>query len=143
MTALRNTLICFGVFWISTTVALPLGFLFSKLDRGIIYGDSILDALAMGVMLSLGRACAAILAGMFIALTGVGRKPERWALLLAILYVVDAPRHSPWQGLASWYRVCLSVPVILPAVACVCAAWITARTRPASQTPAPTGEPAE
>jgi len=127
----RNTFISLGVFWLSITLALPLSFLFARLSGGIPYGRSILAALAMGVMLSLGRTCAAVLAGMFVALTAVGPRPERWAWLLAILYATDTPWRSHWLHAATpWDRAWQGVALVLPPLAYLAAAFLTARYRP-------------
>ncbi len=126
----QNFLISFGVFWLSL---LPVGFLagvFQKLDDGIRYGDSLYSAIAMGVMTSLGQTVAAILAGVLVTLAVSSRKPERWALVVATLYVVDAPVSFHWGAPPMlFHRLWQSVTVLFPAVACVAAAAITARLR--------------
>jgi hypothetical protein len=129
----QNLLIAFGVFWLSL---LPVGLLagfFSKLNEGIRYGDSLYSGIAMGVMTSLGRAVAAVLAGVLVTLAVSSRKPERWALVLAALYVVDAPVSFHWEGTPMLFdRLWQSVSLLFPAVACLAAAAITARLRRSS-----------
>jgi hypothetical protein len=88
MTTIRNILIGFGVFWLSFWTVIPFEWPFMKL--GITYGDSVLSAVAMGIMNSIGRTLAAGLAGVMVTLVASGRKSERWSLLVAILYVADS-----------------------------------------------------
>jgi hypothetical protein len=130
MTRVRNVLISFGVFWLSVWMVVPLAWLFGKLNNGIIYGDSVLAAIAMGVMTSLGRAFAASVAGGLVTLTAAGRKPERWAFIIAILYVVDAPVRRHWHlPPTGWDRLWQSVDLLFPAIVCVAAAFMTVRFR--------------
>lgn len=105
-----------------------LDWLFSKATDGIIYGDGVLDAIAMGVMTSLGRTLAAIVAGALVTLTAAGRKPERWALIVATLYAIDQPVRYHWRlPPTAWDRLWWSVHLLSPAIACIAAAFITAR----------------
>ena len=66
MAAIRNILISFGAFWLSLWTVAPLGWPFSKLNTGMVYGDGVLSNLAMGLMTSMGRTLAAILAGVLV-----------------------------------------------------------------------------
>lgn len=139
MTALRNTLITAGAFYLSIWIALPLEFLIGKLNSRIIYDNTILAAVAMGVMLALGRACAAVFAGMFVTLTILGRKPERWSYLLAILYLsAVAQSRSHWhRPPEAWDIVSEAVRIVVPPIACLAAAFLTAWYRPTPEAPAP------
>jgi hypothetical protein len=130
MSKVRNILISFGVFWLSVWMAVPLTWLSGKLNDRIIYGDSALEAIAMGMMTSLGRAFAAILAGAVVTLIVAGRKPERWAFVIAILYVIDAPVRHHWHlPPTGWDRLWQSVDLLFPAIVCIAAAFMTARFR--------------
>jgi hypothetical protein len=82
MTRVRDVLICFGVFWLSEWLIAPFGWLFGRLADRIIFEDGVLGAIALGIMLSLGRAFAAVVAGALATLTVSGRKPERWLISL-------------------------------------------------------------
>jgi hypothetical protein len=129
----QNFLVSFGVFWLSV---LPVGLLsgfFQKLNDGIRYGDSLYSGIAMGVMTSLGRTVAAIIAGVLVTLAVSSRRPERWALVIAALYVVDAPVSFHWEGTPMLFdRLWQSVSLLFPAVACLAAAAITVRLRRSS-----------
>jgi hypothetical protein len=126
MPRVRNILITFGVFWLSLWTVAPLVWLFSKLNAGIIYGDSVLEAIAMGAMTSMGRSVAAILAGLLVTFTADGRKPERWALAIATLYVIDAPVRHHWHlGPTPWDRIWQTADLLFPALACIGAAMTT------------------
>jgi hypothetical protein len=122
----RNILITFGAFWLSLWTVAPLGWLFDKLNAKVIYGDTVVEALAMGAMTSMGRSFAAILAGLLVTFTADGRKPERWALAVATLYVIDAPvRHHWYLGPTPWDRIWQASDLLFPALACIGAAMTT------------------
>jgi hypothetical protein len=130
MSAIRNVLICFGVFWLSLWVAAVLARLLGTLNDGIVYGDGVLSALAMGVMSSMGRTLAAVLAGILITVVVASQKSELWALVVAALLVVDAPvRHHWGYPATAWDRLWQSVDLLFPAFACVLAAVLTAYLR--------------
>ena len=122
----QNFLISFGVFWLSL---LPTSS-FQRLNDGIrYYGDSLYSGIAMGVMTSVGRTIAAIVAGALVTLVASGRKPERWALVVAALYVLHAPRFH-WEGPPTAFdRLWQCVNLLFPALACIVAAGVTARFR--------------
>jgi hypothetical protein len=104
---------------------------FIRLGNGIIYGSGRLDIIAEGVMTSMGRALAAALAGVLVVLFVASPKPQFWAFVVAALYVIRPPVHSHWVVTPtardrSWQIV----DVQWPAIACILAAFITARLRP-------------
>lgn len=125
----RNLLIALVAFWLSVWAATLLAWLFGRLSSGVIYGDGVLDAIAMGVMTSMGRAVAAALAAAIVTLSAAGPKPERWAFLVAILYVVDASRMHWHLPPRAWDRLWQSVDLLWPALACAVVAVIIARLR--------------
>lgn len=131
MSVIRNTLISFGTFWLSLWVAWVLQLpSYDKLINAVVRDQTVLTALAMGVMSSMGRTLAAILAGILVTVVVASRKSELWALIVAVLYVVDAPVHYHWFSPAtSWDRLWQGVNLVFPAVACIAAAIITARLR--------------
>lgn len=128
MTRLQNLFVSFGAFWLSLWLARFLAWPFAKLNDGIVYGDGVLSALGLGVMSSMGRTLAAVLAGALVTVIVASRKSELWALIVAILYVVDAPVRHHWGYPATgWDRLWQSVDLAFPAIACIVAAVITAR----------------
>jgi hypothetical protein len=130
MSAIRNVLICFGVFWLWLWVAAVLARLLVTLNDGIVYRDGVLSALAMGVMSSMGRTLAAVVAGILITVVVTSQKSELWALVVAALLVVDAPvRHHWGYPATAWDRLWQSVDLLFPALACVLAAVLTAYLR--------------
>jgi hypothetical protein len=142
MSAIRNILISFGVFWLSLWTVAPLGWPVAKLTNGIVYGDGVLSALAMGVMTSMGRTLAAILAGVLVTVIISGRKSELWALIVAVLYVVDAPLRRHWfQTPTSSDRLWQGIDLVFPAIACIVAAFIVARLRRNRSNPGRVAEP--
>jgi hypothetical protein len=125
----RNILISFGAFWLSVWTLTPLVWLSSKLNNKIIYGDSVLEAIAMGAMTSMGRSVGAIIAGLLVTFTVDGRKPERWAFVVAALYVIDVPVRHHWHlGPTPWDRIWQTADLLFPALACIGAA-VTTRLR--------------
>jgi hypothetical protein len=121
-------LISFGVFWLSLLPVAPLGWPFAKLNNGIVYGDGVQSSLAMGVMTSRGRTLAATLAGVLVTVIS-DRRSELWALIVAVLYGVDAPLRRQWfQRPTSSDRLWQCIDLVFPAVACI-AGVITARLR--------------
>ena len=130
MSLIRNTLISFGAFWLSLWTVAPLGWPFDKLNNGITYGDSVLSTFAMGVMTSMGRTLAAVVAGVLVTVIISGRKSQLWALFVAVLYVVDAPLRYHWfSSPTSSDRLWQGINLVFPAIACIAAAFITARLR--------------
>jgi hypothetical protein len=138
MFMIRNALVCFGVFWFWRWTAGLLALLLGRLNDGIIYGDGVFAAIAMGVMSSMARTVAAALAGVIVTFVVAGRKPQLWSLVVAALTVVDAPVRYHWRSPAtSWDLLWQSVSLLFPAVVCVAVAFITARVCPKQSTPEP------
>jgi hypothetical protein len=137
MSAIRNALISFGVFWLSLWVAWALQFVYSvKLINAAVREETVLSALAMGVLSSLDRTVAAVLAGVFVTLIVASPKSKVWALVVAVLYVVDAPVRHHWGYPATgWDRLWQGVDLVFPAIACLAAALITAHIRRKRLTP--------
>lgn len=132
MLTIRNILISCGVFYLSVSIAPLLAWPFFWLSGKIIFSDSFLSAIAMGVWICKGETFAAILAGALVAVAVVSQKPFHWALLVAALNILDALRtvRGKWYlPPRAWDGVWQSVYVLLPAVACVIAALLTAHLR--------------
>jgi len=128
MSGIQKILITLGVFWLSIWVAAAIGWPLGKVTNGFTYSDGIFDAFKLAVFNSLGRTIAAILAGVLITIVVSGPKSQLWALILGILYLIDAPVRFRWSYPAtSWDRLWQGVALLLPAVACVAAAFVTAR----------------
>ena len=126
----QNFLISCGVFWLSLLLVGRLARFFGWLNEGVIYGDSLFSGIAMGVMTSMGRTIAAIVAGTLVTLIVSSRKPERWALVVATLYVVGARVSFHWENPPTAFdRLWQCVNLLFPALACIVAAGVTARFR--------------
>jgi hypothetical protein len=89
----------------------------------------VLDAIAMGVMDSMGRAIAAALAAATVTLSATSKKPYRWAFVVAILYIVKAPTQHWHVSPTAWGRLWQTVNVLWPALACLVVAIIIAKLR--------------
>jgi hypothetical protein len=97
MSAIRNLLISFGVFWLSIWVAWVLQRpSYDRLINAVVRDETVLSGLAMGVLSSMGRTVAAVLAGVLVTVVIAGRKSELWTLIVAVLYVIDAPVRHHW-----------------------------------------------
>jgi hypothetical protein len=131
MVKIRNILVSCGAFWVSLWVAELIGWPFDKLSNQIVYGDSIFSAIALGIVISVPKSIAAALTGVIVTMVVVSRRSEPWALFAAVLYVVtDVPvRHHSVYPVNSWDRTWQIVDWVFPAVACIAAAFFTARLR--------------
>ena|SRR5438874_1917775 len=126
----QNFLISCGIFWLSLLLTGRLVRFFRWLNDGVIYGDSLYSGIAMGMSMSMGPTVAAILAGVLVTLAVSSRKPERWALVVAALYIVGAPWSFHWKAPPTAFdRLVQGAALLFPALACVVAAAITARLR--------------
>jgi len=130
LSCLRNALIAAGFYWVSTWAIVPLAILFGKFDQRIVYGDSILAAILMGVMLSLARAVAAGAAGICITLVADGKRPEFWAIIPSVLYATRMFRGFSHPPASTWYRVMMNVDRFFPAIVCIALAFLVAKVRP-------------
>ncbi len=134
MSIIRNILISCGVFYLSRAWIAPLlQWPFFRLNGKIIFSDSFLSAIAMGIWNSKVQTLAAILAGLLVAVAVVDRKPFRWALVVAALNIEAAlltMMREKWNiPPNAWDRVWQGVYVLLPAIACVVAAILTTHLR--------------
>jgi hypothetical protein len=143
MSTVRNILISFGVFWLSLWAARVLQLhSYDGVINAVVRDETVLSAFVMGVMSSLGRTLAAILAGILVTVIIASRKSELWAFIVALLYVIDAPVRHHWGSPATgWDRLWQSVDLVFPAVACIAAAIITARLRGNRSNPGPVAQP--
>jgi hypothetical protein len=78
----------FGAFGLSTQTIALFAWIFMKLNNGIIYGDGLLNAVAMGMMISMGSALSAALGAALVSSSLDSPKPVRWAFIVAFLYVL-------------------------------------------------------
>lgn len=129
MSWVQKVLIAFGAFWLSLWAAPLVGWPLDKLTSRITYTDTLFNALALGVVNSLDRTLAAILGGVLVVVVIRGRKPEFWAFIVAVLYLLNAPRPGWVSPATDWDRLWQTVSMVFPAIACIVAAFITARLR--------------
>jgi hypothetical protein len=129
MSWIQKTLIAFGAFWLSLWVAPVIGLPLDKLTNRITYTDTIFNAFALGVINSLDLTLAAMLTGMLVTVVITGRRSELWAIIVAALYLLDTRHFHGLIHATGWDRIWRSVALVFPAVACLAAAFITARFR--------------
>jgi len=139
MRRVRNFLISTGAYWLSDYPVGLVAYVFGKLNNGVIYGYSIFSVIAMGFMESLGRSVCATLGAAIVVLSVDDEKPQRWALLVALLYVVIGRSRYHWARdyvPTTWDRVEQISNALWPAVICVIAANLFVRMRRGSLRPA-------
>lgn len=121
----RNLLISIGAFWISRQPVVLFAWLVGKVNTGIMYGDSFVAALGLGVMNGMGRAICAGLGAAVVAFWATGRRPHRWALVVALLYAVAARPHYHYvRPTTNWDRISQTADVLWPAVVCLLVAAV-------------------
>src|SRR5260370_40414039 len=129
MSWIRKSLVAFGVFWVSFWVNALIGWPLSKLTSRMTYTNTLFDAFALGIMNSLARAITAILAGVLLTFAVDGRKSELWAVSLAGLYLIYTPRFHWVIRPTDWDRLWQGIDLVFPPIACIAAAFVTARVR--------------
>jgi len=120
---IRNILIAFGAYYLSLWTAPLFSWCFNGLSRHFSYtSESLLSAVMYGVVTSMGRAVSAILAAAIVGVSADSETPERWAYVVALLYVVDASLRYHWK----WKvpptlsdHLWLGVDRFFPTIACV------------------------
>jgi hypothetical protein len=131
---IRNILVAFGAFYLSLWTAPLFSWPFDKLNHHFTYTtESLLSAVMMGMMISMGRAVSAIFAAAIVPVTADSETPERWAYIVAVLYVADASVrsiHWKWNVPPTvWDHLWLGVDRLFPAFACVIGAIVIAQYR--------------
>lgn len=130
MSWVRNLLISVGAFWISRATVIPMAWLFGKLTDGMIYHASFPSAIAIGAMNGMGRAVSAAFGAAIVTFCATGKSPQRWALVVALLYVLAARPHYHWVGSpTNLDRLTQSADILWPAVACLSIAAMIGRMR--------------
>src|ERR1700756_4601359 len=90
----RNLLISIGAFWISRQTVVLTSWLFGMATNGVIYHDvGVFSAIAIGAMDGMGRAVSAAFGAAIVTFFATGQKPHRWAVVVALLYVLAARPH--------------------------------------------------
>jgi hypothetical protein len=130
MVWVRNLLITFGAFWLSRLLVVLLSRPFLAVNNGITYGDSWLDAIALGIMTSMGRALAAAVGAGLVVFFAASPKPERWASIVAVLYLLYGSGSSHWYlPPTRWDYLWRGTDRVWPVIVCLAAAVIIARLR--------------
>jgi len=126
----RNLLISLGAFWFSLEIGVLITIPLAMLNNGRIYHDGVLDAIAEGLMTSMGMALGAVLAATLVMLAVLSLKPQRWAFLVAVLYVTRAHGRHHWVVPPSARdRLWMGVDLLWPAIACLATTAVITRLR--------------
>jgi hypothetical protein len=130
MSWVRNFLIAIGAFWLSHEPVALVAWPFMLANNGVIYGDSIISAIANGLVSGMGRAVCAGLGATVVTLSAAGEKPQRWASIVAVLYVFAARPHYHWTGSSTkWLLISQGVDVLWPAIVCLAVATIVGKKK--------------
>jgi|GEM_PF-1148789 hypothetical protein len=126
----KNLLISIGAYWLSSQLVGLVAWPFAKINSGIVYGGSIVSAIAMGMMTGMGRAVCAAFGAAIVTLLITGAKPQRWAWVVALLYVVASKPHIHWtRSPTSWDRWWQGADLLWPAILCLVVAAIIGKKR--------------
>ena len=128
----RNLLISCGAFWFSLQFVKLLALLSGRAGAVITYRDGVGGAIAMGVMMSMGRAVCAAIGGAIVSFAAIGSKPHRWAAVVALLYLIASRPHFFFLD-AKWYHWLHEAALFWPPVLCLVVAALIGRmqsTRP-------------
>jgi hypothetical protein len=130
MSSFQKLLMTFGAFGLSTQTIALFAWIFMKLNNGIIYGDGLLNAVAMGMMISMGSALSAALGAALVSSSLDSPKPVRWAFIVAFLYVLLETKRLIFHSHSSagrWYAWLNGAINVWPALLSITAAVAVAR----------------
>jgi hypothetical protein len=125
MTCVRNILTAIGVYWLCGWLALLLAMI---LPNAHTYSDTPLTAVVFGIEMQMGRALAAAIAGALVTLVATGKKPERWAFVIATLEIIGRTNFSRMPP-ERWYSIMKYTAILLPAATCIASAYLVAYFR--------------
>ncbi len=129
MRTFRNLLVTLGILYLFIWLALFFAWPIIKLRNGIILDDGLFGSTAMGLMLSLHRVFAAIVAGILVVLMLRNDRPFRWAVLLALLTIPVGPINvHAFRPLSFWEKYSYVCELVFPAFACLAAAALATRS---------------
>jgi hypothetical protein len=75
---------------------------------------------AFGVMSGMGRAVSAAFGAALVTFSITGQKPQRWALVVALLYFLAARPHYHWVDTpTNLGRLSQSADLLWPSVVCL------------------------
>ena len=86
--AIKNLLICAGLYYLSRWVALPLALGFGKIPRGIIYTGDFQSSVLAPIVLHLPVALIASVVGASLIWLVDSARPLRWVMLVTVAYAV-------------------------------------------------------
>jgi len=138
MSNFQKLLITLGAVWLSLQTVVLFAWIFGKLNTGVIYGNGVLATIAMGMMISMGRALAALLGTVLVMRSVESPKPERWALIVALLYALMptirllVQSHSRPRRWDLWLQ---GADVLWPALVAAAAAYAIGRMKRRAHTP--------
>jgi len=130
---IKNALICFGIYYISKWVTLPLALGFGKLTQGIVYSGDFEWAFVGPIVLHLPLVLVAAGAGAALIRLVDSVRPLGWVVLLSLIYLLFGffnHHGARWTLLDYWvFKV---AGALFPALSCVLVGIVSnpRRTRP-------------
>ena len=128
MSWVKNLLICFGAFWLSWQLVVPASLTIGRIANGVSFSEGFIGAIGWGIVWSVGHTVCAALGAAIVTFVAEAKEPQRWASVVALLYVVAAhPRYHYSQAPTTWDRVAQTVDTVWPAIVCVFIAYLIRR----------------
>jgi hypothetical protein len=125
MTSVRNILTAIGVYWLCSWLAFALAMI---LPNAHTYSDTPLTAVVFGIEMEMSSALVAAISGALVTLIATGKKPERWAFVIAVLAIIRRGSFSR-MPLEQWYRIMKYTAILFPVVMCIASAYLVAYFR--------------
>lgn len=133
--ALKNLLVCVGLYYLSRWVSFPLALGFGKATQGKIYSGDFEGTVVMPLVLHLPVALVAAVVGVSVIWLVDSPRPLRWATFPAVLYAFFGFFGYHWAHrplLLDW--VFEAVGALFPAVTCVLGGIMASRWRATART---------
>ena len=128
--AVKNVLVCTGLFYISRWVALPLAIGFGKVTKGIIYSGEVEGAVVEPLVLHMPIALVAYGVGAAVIWFVDSPRPIRWALFVALLYSFFGFFGYHWAHPPTFDdRVFQTAGAFFPGITCFLGGLISTRRR--------------
>jgi len=132
--AIKNLLICAGLYYLSRWVALPLALGFGKIPRGIIYTGDFQSSVLAPIVLHLPVALIASVVGASLIWLVDSARPLRWVMLVTVAYAVFGLFGYHWAHQPVFHdRVFQVLGALFPAATCLLSGGIARQLRSPSQ----------
>jgi hypothetical protein len=126
VTALKNTLLACGAYYVAMWLYGPLVWLWSFVSNRLTFTGGIETIVLMPIVMGVPEMLVACGAGVAVVATVDAKHPSRWALLPAGLFLMQHAFARRWWARSPTFedQVAIVVEAALPAVACILAATV-------------------